>query len=182
MLTLVQGSKFAQKFKGPFGPLVLKNWGPSIFFFRAIFSLSSIFYTLGIEIGKHFQRLFGPLVLTFCGPLTKFWGQLAQRPTLFRPLKLSQGRQMDDSGFEPTTSDFKVMLLHVLGTPPPFYVGTCKVDYCMVLINTHFSGRTYLYTQSTLQFATTNRHFQKRAWSCISSYFSPLSGSHCHTL
>ena len=27
-----------------------------------------------------------------------------------------------------------------------------------------------------------NRPFQKRAWSCVKSYYSPLWGSHCHTL
>ena len=26
------------------------------------------------------------------------------------------------------------------------------------------------------------RPFQKRAWSCVTSYYSPLRGSHCHTL
>ena len=27
-----------------------------------------------------------------------------------------------------------------------------------------------------------NRPFQMRAWSCVTSYFSPLRGSHCHML
>ena len=27
-----------------------------------------------------------------------------------------------------------------------------------------------------------NRPFQMRAWSCVTSYYSPLRGSHCHTL
>ena len=55
LLYLWQGSKYAQNFKGHFGPLILKKLKTLKFFQDHGFS--NIFYTSGIEINQHFQAL-----------------------------------------------------------------------------------------------------------------------------
>ena len=78
------GVEISQKFWGPFGQLILKNWGPSIFC-RARFGFSIIFYTSGIDMSQNFQGPFGPLVLTFCGPSPNFEGNWSEDPPYFNP-------------------------------------------------------------------------------------------------
>ena len=65
---MCSGVKISQKFKGPFGLLVLRNWGPS-FFFRARFVFSDIFYPSGIEISQNYIKgHLGPWSNHFVGP------------------------------------------------------------------------------------------------------------------
>ena len=84
---LYAGVEISQKFWGPFGPLVLKNWGPSIFC-RARFGFSNIFCTSGIDMSQNFQGPLGPLVWTFCWPSPNFEGNWPRGPAFFQPLPI----------------------------------------------------------------------------------------------
>ena len=80
-----RGRNKPKNFQGPIGPLVLKNWGSSIYF-RTRFGFSNLLHTSGIEMNQQFQGPFGPLVLTFCGPSPNFEGKWLEEPALFQLL------------------------------------------------------------------------------------------------
>ena len=78
--TLLKGAFYlgvekSQKFQGPFGPLILKNWGPSIFFPGQIWSFCYILY-ITYWNKPTFSRAIWELGLTFCGLSSNFEGDL----------------------------------------------------------------------------------------------------------
>ena len=98
--------KISQKLQGPFGPLVLKNWGPFFFFFFFFSGSDLVFlilfthqvlngptfswaiWAIGRNILWALTKLWGQLALTFCGPSPNL-RQLAWGPALFWSLLLS---------------------------------------------------------------------------------------------
>ena len=51
-----------------------------------------------------------------------------------------------------------------------------------LLLQTKYVFFFLINSKANLKLAWLKRPFQKRAWSCVTSYYSPLRGSHCHTL